>query len=171
VSAGRYARVEVERRFLVARLPEPPAGAAARIICDRYLRATRLRLRRQDQRYQPPAFKLTQKIPGEHEQGTITTIYLAAEEHAALSALPADELRKVRHRLGGPLVVDVFESPLHGLILAEAEFHSVDEARAYAPPAVCHAEVTGDPRFTGGVLVRAARADVVAWAAEYGVAV
>jgi hypothetical protein len=88
-----------------------------------------------------------------------------------LAALPGDELRKVRHRLGGPLVLDVFEAPLHGLLLAEAEFATIEQARAFVPPPICHAEVSADERFTGAALARAARADVVAWAAGYGVAI
>jgi CYTH domain-containing protein len=168
---SRYERPEIERRFLVADLPAPARGGERRTIDDRYLRGTRLRLRRQLHGDGSTAFKLTQKLPRDDGQGTITTIYLAAPEHDVLAALPGDELRKVRHRLGGPLVLDVFEAPLHGLLLAEAEFATIEQARAFVPPPICHAEVSADERFTGAALARAARADVVAWAAGYGVAI
>ena len=43
------------------------------------------------------------------------------------------------------------------------------QAAAFSPAAFCHAEVTADRRFTGGELVRATRAQVRAWTAEYGI--
>ena len=42
----------------------------------------------------------------------------------------------------------------------------MQDARTLRPAAFCVAEVSADPRFTGGAL---ARAEVAAWAAEYGV--
>ena len=48
IREGKYARIERERRFLLA---EPPAAGAvteSRRIIDRYLPGTRLRLRRVD---------------------------------------------------------------------------------------------------------------------------
>ncbi|MFF5277750.1 hypothetical protein [Streptomyces sp. NPDC000133] len=64
--------------------------------------------------------------------------------------------------------VDVFEPPLHGLVLVEAEITSDDEARAFVPSPECLAEVTDDARFAGGKLVRASRSEVLAWPADYG---
>jgi hypothetical protein len=98
VAAGKYARSEIERRFLVRGVPD---GEVLRVvdIDDRYLDGTRLRLRMQVERGGPAVFKLTQKVPrpGRHgEQGTITTVYLDEREHAALSILPAAALRKSR---------------------------------------------------------------------------
>jgi CYTH domain-containing protein len=68
-----------------------------------------------------------------------------------------------------PLGIDVFDPPLHGLILAEAEFTTDEAALSFRPPASCIAEVTGDARFTGGHLVQADRQDLLAWLAEYGI--
>ena len=62
--AGKYARVERERRFLLARPPPAPAVIASRRITDRYLPGTRLRLRRVDHLDGGTCeFKLTQKVP------------------------------------------------------------------------------------------------------------
>jgi CYTH domain-containing protein len=170
VTTGKYARVEIERRFLLAGVPD---GEVLRTVDieDRYLDGTRLRLRRQAQRGGPVVFKLTQKLPrpgADGEQGSITTIYVGEAEHALLATLPAAHLRKTRMSIA-PYGVDGFAGPLEGLVLAEAEFESVDAARALVPAAFCVAEVSADPRFTGGTLARAARAEVAASAAEYGV--
>jgi CYTH domain-containing protein len=168
--AHKYARTEIERRFLLAGVPD---GEVPRVldIDDRYLDGTRLRLRRQVERGGPTVYKLTQKLPrpGRHgEQGEITTLYVSANEYALIAALPAAALRKVRLSID-PYVVDVFAAGLDGLVLAEAEFGSVADVEAFRPAAFCHAEVTRDPRFTGGALARATREQVAAWAAEYGI--
>jgi len=94
--------------------------------------------------------------------------HLEEHEHAALAILPAAALRKVRLSIA-PYGIDVFAAPLDGLVLAETEFESADEAGAFRPAAFCRAEVTDDRRFTGGELVRATREEVAAWTAEYGI--
>jgi CYTH domain-containing protein len=165
--------VEIERRFLLADVPD---GEVLRTvdIDDRYIEATRLRLRRMAERAGPVVFKLTQKLPapsgpGRHgEQGELTTFYLSEREHATLAALPAAPLCKARLSIA-PYGIDVFEGTLAGLVLAEIEFASAAEAAALRPAPFCLAEVTTDRRFAGASLARAARDDVAAWAAEYGV--
>jgi CYTH domain-containing protein len=172
VTASRYARTEIERRFLLDGVPDGAEVVKCVDIEDRYIDGTRMRLRRQVERDGPTVLKLTQKLPapGAHgEQGALTTFYLSDAEHAALATLPAATLRKARLSIV-PYGIDVFAAPLDGLFLAEVEFASLDDAAAFRPAAFCRAEVTGDRRFTGGALVRAARDDVVAWAAAYGVA-
>jgi CYTH domain-containing protein len=171
VTQGRYARTEIERRFLLAGVPDPAEVVKVVDMDDRYLDETRLRLRRQVQREGPAVFKLTQKVPhpGRHgQQGAITTIYLSEAEHAALATLPGALLHKSRLSIA-PYGVDVFGAPLEGLVLAEAEFGSLTDAEAFQPAAFCHAEVSHDHRFTGGALVRATPEQVCSWAAEYGV--
>jgi CYTH domain-containing protein len=68
-----------------------------------------------------------------------------------------------------PLGIDVFEPPLHGLIMADVEFSTDNEAQSFLPPLAAVAEVTDDSRFTGGSLVSAQRHDLLAWLAEYGI--
>ncbi|MER6288416.1 hypothetical protein [Streptomyces sviceus] len=142
------------------------------MITDRYLVGTRLRLRRAER---PDVdgceLKLTQKVPADRAgavQGLITNTYLSPAEYDLLASLPAAVLFKTRFSVP-PLGVDVFDGPLQGLVLAEAEFTSDEEALAFVPPAECVAEVTDDARFTGGRLVGASREDLVAWLAEYGI--
>ena len=88
-------------------------------------------------------------------QGLITTTYLSAAEYDLLASLPAAVMSKTRLSIP-PLSVDVFDPPRHGLVMADAEFGTDEAARSFRPPAGVVAEVTDDPRFTGGRLVRPA---------------
>ncbi len=64
IREGKYARVERERRFLLAGPPSAPAVTASRRITDHYLPGTRLRLRRVGHLDSGACeFKLTQKVP------------------------------------------------------------------------------------------------------------
>jgi CYTH domain-containing protein len=170
VDVGKYARAEIERRFLLAGVPDGEEVLAVNEIDDRYLDGTRLRLRRMAQVGGPTALKLTQKLPdpdGRGRQGALTTMYVSEDEYVALAALPAATLSKTRLSIA-PYGVDVFRGHLEGLHLAEVEFASVQDAAAFRPAAFCRAEVTADRRFTGGELVRASSAQLRAWTAEYG---
>ncbi|MFE9428157.1 hypothetical protein ACFYNO_34965 [Kitasatospora sp. NPDC006697] len=167
---GKYARVERERRFLLASPPALDSATAVRRVTDRYLDGTRLRLRLVELRDSGGVeLKLTQKVAADRPgpvQGLITNIYLSPDEYDRLLALPAATLRKTRYSFP-PLGVDVFDAPLHGLVLAEAEFDSDEEASAFPPPPGTLAEVTDDPRFTGGRLVRTERPELLVWLAEF----
>lgn len=161
--AGKYARFELERRFLVERLPDGIEQAKGWRITDHYIINTHLRLRRM----QPIAggdavFKLGQKevpSPPDFSRMTITNMYLSPDEHDVLATLPARELRKRRHgheHDGKPYGFDVFESHLAGLILAEVGFETTRDMNEQweLPPWVLR-EVSQDVRFTGGELAAA----------------
>jgi CYTH domain-containing protein len=147
--AGKYARFEVERRFLVG--TPPPLGADGRRIVDRYLDGTRLRLRRMERLDgSETLLKLGQKLAtGDPERVALTNVYLSEAEHAVLAALPAAELRKTRYRVD-PFVVDVFEGRHAGLVLAEADPREL----AGPLPDWIVRDVTDDDRYTGGALAR-----------------
>jgi hypothetical protein len=139
-------------------------------ITDHYLTGTRLRLRRSvDPRGATPTiYKLTQKAPADGGGPPLNTnTYLTEDEYELLRRLGGDVLRKTRSRLP-PLVVDVFESPLAGLVLAEAEFDSEQELTAFDGPAGAIAEVTRDERFTGGRLACTTKDQLAALLGEYG---
>ena len=114
MTADRYARPEIERRFLLEAVPAHATDPVE--ICDRYIDGGHLRLRRVDAPGAPTVYKLGHKHrPNPADAGLVlhTTIYLTEAEHSLLAALPARELRKTRHRvdLGGrSALVDV----LHG---------------------------------------------------------
>jgi CYTH domain-containing protein len=150
--AGKYARFELERKFLLDRLPEGLGGATT--IYDRYIKDTSLRLRLAEHPDGRLEYKLNQKespSPPDYGVMTITSIYLTAAEYEVLSVLPAAELRKRRYHVGR-YSIDVFEGDLQGLILAEAEFSSEEEMRAHPIPDFAVREVSDDVRYTGGAL-------------------
>jgi len=152
--AGKYARYELERRFLVERLPAGVDEHDVRVILDRYLTGTRLRLRRVEHPDGNVEHKLGQKeapSPPDYAVTTITTIYLSRDEYDLFRPLPAHELRKRRYRLG-EYSIDVFDSDLTGLILAEITFETEEEMRAYGTPEFAIRDVSADVRYTGGAL-------------------
>jgi CYTH domain-containing protein len=168
---SKYARVEWERRFLLKSFPTEENVTRVRRISDRYIEGTTLRLRQQNDDEGKAVFKLTQKLPrgtSRGQQGLITTMYLTNAEFNVLATLPAKELTKVRHSVP-PFGIDVFQGPLSGLVLAEAEFNSAGESAELFFPSFVFAEVSDDRRFTGGSLVTASREDLVKWLAEYGI--
>ena len=138
VTADRYAKPEIERRFMLDAVPADVADAVE--ITDRYIDGGPLRLRIVDAPGAAPVYKLGHKRrPDPSDAGLVmhTTIYLTAEEHALLEQLPARELRKTRVRVdvdGRPGLVDVLHGSNDGVILLEVGFATEAEARAYEPP-------------------------------------
>jgi CYTH domain-containing protein len=150
--AGRYAQPERERRFLVAEVPALPGEP--RLIEDRYLDGTRLRLRRLTVGSEV-VLKLTQKVRTGRGPGAValTNIYLDGSEYGLLSALPGAELVKTRYVVDG-FAFDVFAGALTGLVLAEIEVD--DLAGALELPSWIGSEVTNDERYAGASLARGA---------------
>jgi CYTH domain-containing protein len=154
----KYAVVEREHRYVVLTPPAPSLAVRTLQIDDRYLRGTRLRLRRVREDGLPDVLKLGQKVRfDQHDPSALahTTLYLDDAEHAALASLPADTLRKTRRHvpLDGAhlLAVDSFHDRLDGLVLAELDLG----ADRVLPPAMPHGlgpDVTHDERFTGAAL-------------------
>lgn len=154
----KYASVERERRWLCAALPDLPV-LRAEVIEDLYVDGSRLRLRRAT----PvgggePILRLSKKADQAPDRRLITTIYLTRAEFALFAGLPGRPMRKTRHYYEADdvtLSVDRFEGPLEGLFLAEAEFADDAAMAAFPHPIFARREVTDDPRYTGGELVRA----------------
>jgi CYTH domain-containing protein len=144
VDRTKYARLEDERRFLVATVPDD--AIAPRRIEDRYITGTRLRLRRvTDER--GTVIKLGHKVRCEEGRPSAvwhTTCYVDEAEYAVLGALEAQLLAKRRWSLPGGGSVDEFLGPLAGLVLVEG-----DRPFEVPPPAI---EVTHEERFCGGAL-------------------
>jgi len=152
----RYAKLELERRWLVdqARLPDL-SEAAFRRIDDLYLDGGRLRLRAIAHPDGARELKLGKKYERTHPAGgPITTLYLTEGEYAAFAVLPGARLVKRRYAVDG-FSLDVFELALTGLILAEVEVDSSAALSEIVPPPWARREVTEDPFFTGGSLCRA----------------
>jgi CYTH domain-containing protein len=143
VEPSRYAKLEDERRFLVAEVP--PGAVTPRLIEDRYLSGTRLRLRRVSDGDRTVC-KLGQKVRDDARPTAVwhTTLYLDSSEFERLSRLGAATLTKRRWSLLRGGSADEFLGALEGLVLVEGE-------RPFDPPTNA-VEVTDDERYRGGAL-------------------
>ena len=158
LDSPKYAHIERERRWLVDPGTRPSLDSLPFVaIDDRYIRHTRLRLRRMsDEGSGATSLKLTKKYDSADALARpIVTAYLSEAEHALLTALPADPLAKRRYRLtedGVDWSLDVFAGPLAGLELLESEASGKAALAALRPPSWAVREVSVDPRFEGGTL-------------------
>ena len=169
IDSPKYAHIERERRWLVDARARPPLdGRPFVAIDDRYIRGTRLRLRRMsDEASGEQSLKLTKKYDcGDALARPIVTAYLSEAEHALLAQLPADPLAKRRYRLveqGVEWSLDVFGGPLAGLELLESEASGDAALAALRPPAWAVREVSADPRFDGGTLAARGLPEEAVW--------
>ena len=158
---AKYARVERERRYLLRELPPGlDARAPHTQIFDNYITDTRLRLRKvRDPLKREWTWKLTQKFapdPQGFARTIVTSIYLTQYEYETLAVFEGNEIRKNRYPYeheGRAYAIDVFLGALWGLVLAETDFATDEELRAFTPPPFAVLEVTDDELFTGGRLV------------------
>jgi CYTH domain-containing protein/8-oxo-dGTP pyrophosphatase MutT (NUDIX family) len=136
---------EIERKFRVARLPEDLADHPSRRLAQGYLTTghVEVRLRRADD----DTFLTIKSGDG----------LVRAEEEMAIDAdrferlWPLTEGRrveKVRHLIAAgsrTIELDVYGGANEGLLIAEVEFPSEQEARSWQPPDWLGEDVTGDP--------------------------
>ena len=145
--------IEIERRFLVQRLPDDLPRPA--VIEQAYLTTgpVSVRVRKIDDRR-----ILTIKSGAGLQRVEIERDLEPAEFDALWRVGTELRIAKRRHRidLGGGNVaeLDVYEGDLEGHHLVEVEFDSVDEADAFDPPPWFGQEVTSDPRYTNASLAR-----------------
>ncbi|MBI4181803.1 MAG: hypothetical protein HY520_02445 [Candidatus Aenigmarchaeota archaeon] len=164
--------VELERTFLAKALPPGLARCRSIGIVDLYVPREGhpvLRLRKRGDRYE-----ITKKAPLRQEDCSRQeelTIPLSPPEFAALAASPGRRLEKIRYFYswqGKTLEVDVFQGPLAGLVLVDAEFSTTAARDAFAMPPFCLAEVTQETAFAGGMLCGKRYADLHAPLARHG---
>jgi CYTH domain-containing protein/CHAD domain-containing protein len=141
--------VEIERKFLLSRAPEGLRERPAARIEQGYLaiaEAVEVRLRRTGEE------RLLTVKRGHGEVREEVEVGIGAAEFERLWPLTAARrLVKTRYRvpLSGRLEaeVDVFEGELAGLLVAEVEFGSERESRAFEPRSWLGTEVTGERRY------------------------
>ena len=156
----KYGRIERERRFFLHEVPPLPFDRKYHVV-DRYLVGTRLRLRRMEDSSGTIAYKLARKLPPHAPgAGIMGNLYLDRAEYELLHALPAGEIRK-HLQYAGTWRIDIFEGPLEGLLLAEAEVETDAELAALKPPFSFIAEVTEKRFFSGGSLAACTRQDLL----------
>jgi CYTH domain-containing protein len=149
--------MEVERKFVVH---EPPdlGGTDADEIDQGYLAIGpegEVRLRRKGDH-----FLLTAKR-GQGLSREESEVELDRDAFHRLWALTEGRrLHKRRHVISDgdrKIEVDVYAGDLDGLVVAEIEFPSEEEARAYDPPEWFGEEVTGDHRYLNETLAAEGR--------------
>ena len=138
--------MEIERKFLVDDLP-PLEGTDHDEIEQGYLSLGQggVRLRRRGDRRRLTVKRgeglSREEVEIDLDEGQFETLWPQTEGR---------RVRKRRHLLEhGDLTIelDVFAGDLEGLVVAEVEFGSEDEARAFEPPSWFGREVTGVPEY------------------------
>lgn len=154
--------LEVERKFLLLEAPKWLGDHPVLRIEQGYIVITdgvEVRLRSVDEdRY------LTVKR-GHGEVREEVEVRLSEEQFGVLWPL-TESLRLEKSRYLVPIEdltaeVDVFEGPLHGMVLAEIEFSSQAESEGFQPPPWLGEEVTGDDRYANQDLARSGVPDRV----------
>src|ERR1700731_2260341 len=147
---------EIERKFLVKRLPENLRRARRSLIAQGYLasenRGRHVRLRKKDK-----TASLTFKV-GRGNAREEREIQLSAKQFAALwPATVGRRLRKLRHEVPWKdliIEIDTYRGRNAGLVVAEVEFPSQAAARKFQPPTWFGREVTGEKRYSNVKLAR-----------------
>ena len=146
--------MEIERKFLIPRLPENLASYPSRLLEQAYLCTDPVvRVRRSDDSY-----IITYKSKGLMSREEYN-LPLTAESYAHLKAKADGNIiskRRYLIPLSGKLTIelDVFASPFDGLWLAEVEFESEEQANTFTPPEWFGEEVTWSSEYHNSTLSR-----------------
>jgi adenylate cyclase len=154
MSRNEEAPREIERKFLVRKLPEDLASHAHKEISQGYLASMddglQVRLRKSGDKYSLTFKRGVGNVREERE------IELTAEQFNALwPATEGKRLVKTRYEipLGDRVVeIDVYHGRHEGLVVAEVEFDEEEAARNFRSPDWLGDDVTGDPRYSNQLL-------------------
>ena len=146
--------LEIERKFLVRKLPDDLASNPNTKISQGYLVSTddglQVRLRRSGHQYTLTFKRGSGNVREERE------VELTATQFDALwPATQGKRLVKTRYEipLGKHTVeIDVYHERHEGLIVAEVEFDEEEAARNFQPTDWLGDDVTGDPRYSNQLL-------------------
>ena len=147
------AQAEIERKFLVKRIPEHLEQYPFHTLEQGYLNTDPVvRVRREDDNYY-----LTYKGKGflVREEYNLP---LNADAYAHLvKKADGNIIRKKRYRIpveGSQLTIelDVFDTPFAPLILAEVEFESIEQAQSFVPPEWFGEDVTENREYSNSNL-------------------
>ena len=145
--------MEIERKFLVKRLPEDLDRWPKTHLEQAYLSTEPvIRVRRSDD-----AYTLTCKGAGLLAREEFELPLTEERYRRLLAKAEGTPIAKDRWRIpfgGYTIELDVFEPPFAPLMEAEVEFPSEAEAAAFQPPDWFGEEVTCDPAYTNAALSR-----------------
>src|SRR5438093_13526316 len=147
---------EIERKFLLKRLPEKLNRSRRYIIAQGYL-ATEPAGRHVRLRKKGKTSSLTFKV-GRGAQREEREVKLSPKQFATLwPATAGRRLRKTRYEIPWKnlkIEIDTYHGRNHGLMVAEVEFPSQASCRQFKPPRWFGREITGEKRYSN---VRRAR--------------
>ena len=142
---------EIERKFLIKELPANLSEYPFHELTQGYLNTDPVvRVRKEDDTYY-----LTYKGKGFIEKEEYN---LPLNEDAFLHLLPKADgniISKKRYLIScDPYTIelDVFDKPFAPLIIAEVEFPTLEEAKAFTPPQWFSKDVTGDYHYSNSYL-------------------
>ncbi len=150
--------IELEKTYLVKKLPENLKGFKFKEIIDVYLPKTsehpKLRLRKNGDK-----FELTKKEPindGDASRQKEQTIILTETEFNDLNQqLEGKRVHKIRYLYdynGRVAEVDVFQGDLKGLVIVDFEFPTLTEKENFQMPDFCLVEITQEVFVAGGMI-------------------
>ena len=145
---------EIERKFLVRKLPEQLAGFPHAKISQGYLVSLddglQVRLRKSNERYSLTYKRGVGNVREERE------VELTPIQFDALwPATEGRRLEKIRYDIpleNRVVEIDVYGGRHNGLVVAEVEFDDEESAKNFQPPDWLGDDVTGDPRYSNQLL-------------------
>lgn len=157
----KYAKEEQERKFLLSSNPIRNTYHKKKVIEDKYLVDTQLRLRRtmEDGIVE---YKLTKKILLEKGDDLsinhwVSTVYLSESEYRLLLKLEGYSLKKVRYYLeledGRWVGIDEIKLDTGMIWIAEVEFDA-EASKVITLPFEIEKEVTFDERYNGNEVAK-----------------
>jgi adenylate cyclase len=146
---------EIERKFLVKELPENLHQYPSTEIIQGYFAITKdgteVRLRKKGERY----FQTVKS--GFGLQRVEAEIEISKDQFEKLWPMTEGKrIEKVRFEIdhsGIKIELDIYSGILNGLIVAEVEFPSIEQAKSFIPPNWFGKEVTEDERYKNRNLV------------------
>lgn len=145
---------EIERKYLIHDLPFDLSDYPSHEIEQAYLNTNPvIRVRRQDKDHY-----LTYKSKGFMVRREENLPLDEASYHHLLEKCDGNIITKTRYKipLGDHLTIemDIFHGKFQGLLLAEVEFATEEEARAFIPPEYFGEDVTFSPEYHNSTLSR-----------------
>ena len=150
----KYSHPEIERRWLVDLRAVGDMPGESRLVEDRYVGSSRLRLRKVTGPAGEVELKLGKKY-GKTSPRTepVTSLYLSPTEFAHMAMLGGTKATKRRYAIAGGSL-DIYKRPRRGLAIFEIEFEDEASAAAYVPPPFVTREITADRSFDGAEIAR-----------------
>lgn len=145
--------MEIERKFLIRQLPESLDSYKSHLIEQAYLNVSPVvRVRREDEQYY-----MTYKSGGMMAREEYNLPLNAASYQHLLQKADGNIITKRRYLIPcEPYMIelDIFEGIFEGIVIAEVEFPSIDEAGRFMAPEWFGEEVTYDGHYHNSYLSR-----------------